>query len=144
MKSKSNPHISIEHCEPLKPKHSLLESIYNYLYEDVSWVRGFNSMILVTMLMLFVCFFKVGMDLKWFTTPFELLVLFGIIIVLFCNVPIYTKGFFGITNLLVLLGGLILIINHDPSIMILGVRLNLFFIALLIVVEVIKIIRKKR
>lgn len=122
----------------------IIEKIYNWLYKDVSIIAGINSMLLITLCIIFINFFIVGVHLSLFKTYFEILVIFGILIIIFCVTPTYFKGFFAITNLLLLVGGIVWIINENSFWMFGALRLNIFFILLFLACETLSYLHENK
>jgi hypothetical protein len=128
----------------VKDKRTLGQKAYDFLYKDVYLISGLNSMILISLFVIFLALFIKGLQLHLLKTYFEILISFGMMIVLFCVVPTYFKGFFVITNTLLLIGGLVWIVNNDGSMLLWAMRLNVIFLCVWLLVMIINLVRKKR
>ncbi len=117
----------IKKNEKKMKKQSLSQKVYEFLFKDISIVQGLNSMLLIILLIIFIKFFLVGIEQELLKSFFEILVCFGIIIILLSIVPVYTEGFFAITNILLLFGGVIYFVNDNYGLVKFSFRLSIVF-----------------
>jgi len=106
--------------------NNLGNSLFSY-----SLVRTVNSTILVYFLVVFIKFFLIGVNQKLIVGFFEVLALFGMIIILFSVVPVVINGWGGITNILILLFGVLYFVDDSyANSFFLMIRLPILFVCL--------------
>jgi hypothetical protein len=103
-----------------------LEGIGHSLF-DYSLARTLNSIILVYLLVIFLKLFVMGVHAKLLTDYFQILVVFGLLIILFSVVPIMLAGWGGIMNVLILFFGLLYIIDSSNTFFFPSIKLVILF-----------------
>ena len=122
----------------MKQKQTTIDKLYDFLYKDVSWIKGFNSMILIALLIIFFKLFLIGYHSGVLKSYFELMVILGLIIIIFSTIPFYYEGWFMITNALLLIGGVVYWGDYSTALMSGAIKLNAVFIVGFILYYIIK------
>lgn len=104
----------------------IFEWFGHYLFDN-SLLRALNSIILVYLLVIFLKFFIVGVHANLLTDYFQIVMLFGLTIILFSVVPLMLAGWGGIMNCIILFFGVLYIADVSSTFFFPSIKLVIFF-----------------
>ena len=132
----------MEDKQTIKKKKTILKVIEDYLFKDVKLLSGITSIIGVLFIILFVYYFLVGIKENLFNGYFETMVLGLLISIFVFVVPFYTKGWVGITNYILTIGGMLLWFSDSLIVYRIGTFSFSFFVTLHITYKLFNLLEK--